>query len=355
VRSLTTLRGGAALWVILFHLDDAFREFVPELRSLDPLFRTGWLAVPLFFVLSGYVLGINYLGRFARPTGESVARFWTLRLGRIYPVHAAMLGASVLVFARHGWGPPGGGLSKEAFVKNVFLVQAWSRVPSLSWNWPSWSISAEWFAYLLFPALAVGFARISRTATAVVATVACAASAYVYTTNDWPYRPLVQVVPTFVTGVALSILFPGDRLRSPLARRAPLALVVACGLWPFLMQHEAARNAGFLILFTALVALLGGAGHASAPFWSWRPLGFLGDVSYSAYMTHAMTIDLALHFAPPDRLASSGTPVRVAAMVALIALVYLVATGMYYGVERPCRDFSRRLLAQRASPRPSAI
>ncbi len=40
------------------------------------------------------------------------------------------------------------------FVINLFLLQAFGLIPYYTYNVPSWSISAEWFAYLLFPWLA---------------------------------------------------------------------------------------------------------------------------------------------------------------------------------------------------------
>ena len=98
-----SVRGLAALWVVVFHLWNTVVRLLPPLAPLAPLAECGYLAVPFFFVLSGYVLGLRYLPSFAAPSAHDVKRFLFLRLGRIYPVHLLMLMGNVALVARHGW------------------------------------------------------------------------------------------------------------------------------------------------------------------------------------------------------------------------------------------------------------
>ena len=53
IRGLTSLRFFAAYWVVLHHLDDALR---PNIDAYSGLLRKGYLAVDLFFILSGFIL-----------------------------------------------------------------------------------------------------------------------------------------------------------------------------------------------------------------------------------------------------------------------------------------------------------
>ena len=53
-------------------------------------------------------------------------------------------------------------MSKSELVASFFMVQAWTPVLELGWNYPSWSISAEWFAYLAFPFVVYAVARLAR-------------------------------------------------------------------------------------------------------------------------------------------------------------------------------------------------
>ena len=341
--SLTTLRGLAALCVVLFHMRDHIRTTtLPEQRVVEPFLVSGMMAVPLFFVLSGYVLGLSYLDKLAKPSSGSLARFLAMRLGRVYPVHLAMIVAYAIVFLRHASWPPS--FSKASLIANLTLTQAWTRDGALSWNFPAWSISSEWFAYLIFPIAALVLARLSKRGVTVLGACALALSVWVYTFAPlYPY--LVHVVPTFIGGVALSVLVPPSSLEGAVYRVVPVALLVITPAWPFFAPNDAVRNAGFIVLFFVFIATLGGTGNRSAPVWTWKPLVFLGDVSYSAYMTHALTYDMIAKFTPVA-LRDASLGVRCAAVAGMIALVYIVATGMYFVVERPMRDYSRKLLRE---------
>ena len=164
IGALTGLRGVAALWVVAFHL-------APELSNLTGgaagLFaRAGYVGVDLFFVLSGFVIADNYQYFFKPWNGDQYWRFQLVRLGRIYPVHFVMLLATlviVTVAAAVGYErtTAGNDYSLGTFVANLLLIQAWG-FPQYSWNWVAWTISAEWFAYLLFPFAAFALFRVSH-------------------------------------------------------------------------------------------------------------------------------------------------------------------------------------------------
>src|SRR6266516_6694053 len=80
---LDSWRGIAACLVALFHLD-AYSHLYDV-----PFLRNSWLFVDFFFVLSGFVIAANYQQRLL--DGFGVGRFLLLRLGRLYPLHFAML------------------------------------------------------------------------------------------------------------------------------------------------------------------------------------------------------------------------------------------------------------------------
>ena len=89
--SLTGVRGIAALWVVLFHLQqygDAFG--LPAMTGL-PILRTGWAGVDLFFVLSGFVLMLVHERDFPCLAWAPAARFAWLRFFRVYPLATVVL------------------------------------------------------------------------------------------------------------------------------------------------------------------------------------------------------------------------------------------------------------------------
>src|SRR4029077_5875685 len=88
--SLTPLRGIAALWAVLFHFCWYFPAIHPE-RYTGAVYK-GYLAVDLFFVLSGFVITHVYREGFARRvTGRRYWDFLKARVARVYPLHLTVL------------------------------------------------------------------------------------------------------------------------------------------------------------------------------------------------------------------------------------------------------------------------
>ncbi|UDL91167.1 acyltransferase [Mesorhizobium sp. PAMC28654] len=148
---LDSWRGICALLVALFHFPTS------SMISQSAFIGSSYLFVDFFFVLSGFVIASSYGNRLNEP--DDVARFALVRLGRIYPLHLVMLLAfaafetlRLLLPQLRGTGaaPFTGGFDLNSFVANLFLLQGVGFESQLTWNAPSWSISAEFFAYLLF-------------------------------------------------------------------------------------------------------------------------------------------------------------------------------------------------------------
>ena len=82
IRALTGLRGIASLYVVLFH----YFQPLPLVGYLRTLLGHGYLAVDLFFVLSGFVMALNYGSRFAAGAHWPEYRlFLCRRFARVYP------------------------------------------------------------------------------------------------------------------------------------------------------------------------------------------------------------------------------------------------------------------------------
>lgn len=343
ISSLTSVRGLAACWVVLLHFSDALYGLLPEASFLNPFISAGHFAVPLFFVLSGYVLGFSYLAKLSHPTARSVIRFWWLRLGRIYPVHICTLAVSWLLVARNGW-PKDDGHSLGSFIANCFLVHAWGHDFRLSWNYPSWSISSEWFAYLCFPAIAHMLSRANRKSAVILVMSACLIAACVYAFEQHlVFKGLMMVMPTFVGGVGLAIVFPPGSSKIP-PRAAELGILGAIAL-PFVVEPSPLLNSLYVLLFFLLVAILGGVGNRSDRIWRCRPLVFLGEISYSLYMTHAITITLLAKYTPFFEGQERPLAFRIAALLCSLFTIFAAAAAMYRVIEQPLRAASRRLVA----------
>lgn len=149
IKPLTSLRFVFALMVFLSHLW-FLQDESPFYRQLyDDIFYEGYIGVSFFFILSGFVLGYSYHDKIL--SGEvKFSQFWLARFARIYPLHLLTLLIAIPLSFK--------GDATEwinRFVLNIFLIQ--SFVPSddiyFYFNSVSWSISDEWFFYVMFPFL----------------------------------------------------------------------------------------------------------------------------------------------------------------------------------------------------------
>src|SRR3954454_1602091 len=87
---LSSVRGIAAWWVVLYHFRDEFpRGYLAT--DLYNLLRHGHLAVDFFFALSGFIIALNYAEKFRTFRLADYRQFLILRLGRIYPLYLFML------------------------------------------------------------------------------------------------------------------------------------------------------------------------------------------------------------------------------------------------------------------------
>lgn len=168
IAALTGIRAIAAWWVVFGHFQEHLAALFPFCKHLVLITHRGYLGVDLFFCLSGFVLAHNYLQKFRVVRPREYGQFLWLRLARMYPVHLftlllLMLGVLAAGLLNYKLNMPGR-LTGIDFVRNLFLVHAWGFAPDVSWNGPAWSISAEWFAYLLLPFIAAVVIRMTRAA-----------------------------------------------------------------------------------------------------------------------------------------------------------------------------------------------
>jgi peptidoglycan/LPS O-acetylase OafA/YrhL len=332
---LDSWRGIAACMVALMHVN-AYSH-IEQLA----LVRNAYLFVDFFFVLSGFVIASTYQERIAG--GFSVGRFMLLRLGRLYPLHLAVLAA----FWAYDF--PAADRAGTA-LSHLLLVHSLGEVQPTLWNVPSWSISTELFAYLAF-ALAVSATRGKIERLLAVTLVALPIVIYVVNGDmSATHRVgLVRCLYGFAAGAAAWHVFRRfqDRIPSGTAAEAwavaaVLVFVMGFGRDPLSIAAPA--------VFAATLLVFARQGGAVSRILTRRPFLFLGTVSYSIYMTHYFiarrSVELVA-FAKRQGISlfdSLGAD-RWAGDVALLiylGIVVVVSAVTYTFVEAPCRDWVRR-------------
>jgi len=336
--ALTGLRAVAAGWVVLFHYRDDLLALVPGLTPLDTFMRAGYLGVDLFFPLSGFVLAYTYADRLATFSWRGTGGFVRNRFARVWPVHLLTLNVDLAIAAvvgTLGVGADGHRRTPQAYAENVAMVHTWFN-DRPSFNAPAWSISSEWFAYLLAPLLFLGVARVRRAGTALVLSAAAyAAMLAVFATLALPNGNLehmfyVRILGEFVGGMLLCLAWVrgGARL-GRLVFVLPLTLALLALVPAAAGGHYWAAPA----LGLAVAALAGSSGWVASAL-SWPGIVAAGEASYALYMTHL----LVQPFAHSARLWAQGSGwasglVLVGLLAVLLAMAWLVHTR----VEGPAR------------------
>jgi peptidoglycan/LPS O-acetylase OafA/YrhL len=151
--ALESLRGLAAVFVALYHY--------PSTSFLH--FKNGSLGVAYFFVLSGFVITLNYIDKI--NSLKDLLNFQIKRFYRLYPTHIFILFIVLIVQIlkyflinytniKSGQSAFGDWYSLKDFIANLFLIQAvFSNFYYLSWNGAAWSISTEFYTYIIFAIL----------------------------------------------------------------------------------------------------------------------------------------------------------------------------------------------------------
>ena len=362
LQSLTPLRGMAALWVVLYHYAVIY---FPSLhpQNYTHLLAKGYLAVDLFFMLSGFVLAHVYRDAFVEEVSTNYLKFLFARIARLYPLHlfvlALFLGTALascaVEYASTGTIEPipwQGARSLSAFIANLFMLQG-LKASELSWNYPAWSISVEFMAYLVFPFLLPLIFRASlrwKIAVAIVLLSALACLAY-WTKDDFNQwdgpTTLLRCLPEFIAGMLLYNFLRQRAWLSRLTRDWVFLLILGSLL---LLLHFGAADLLIILLFPALIlAAVGNTGYV-AGFVNTRALVWLGEISYSLYLIHGFVqfVMTKLLSASPFGNSANLSPLSSLALTAaMLTASLLLATITYFAVEQAGRRYLRNLLGVR--------
>ncbi|MEY4576939.1 MAG: hypothetical protein RL701_1642 [Pseudomonadota bacterium] len=378
---LDVLRGICAIFVALNHT-----EFQAPLIRLS-FFRNSALFVDFFFVLSGFIMTYNYERLATLP---ELGRFMALRFARVYPLHLVMLFvflgyetlqwfvSHVLHVPLHT--PPFSENTASGFLLNLLLLNGVGLRP-LTFNIPSWSISTEFWTYLLFGLVLVTFAGRHKLHVWLYTAIAVAALAVLLLANpdpsltrNWEFFLPRCVFGFFLGAMLCSALAPMLARRSeqelPLAPASPstpnsvagflwqmssMAIVAVVVTYAVPANHaiEFAAPFAFVVVIASFVVFP----NTLCVRWLTRDsLLWIGKVSYSIYMVHMIVLFVieavlryVLHAPTTARGLETSQLVGFVSVVTYLCSVLGVAALTYRFVEDPGRQLGRDLLKRRST------
>ncbi len=356
--ALNGLRGVAVLGVVAYHLQLGWAS-------------GGYLGVDLFFVLSGFLITSLLLEEWAASGRLNLAAFWGRRAKRLLPALFLVVAALALYLILNAiFGGPGAnglvdlsGLRGDAiwtllYANNWHLIYAhqsyFAQFSTPSPLQHTWSLAIEEQFYLVWPLvllLLLRFAQRGWRTAGVILTVSLGLlssilmavlfqpgvdpSRIYYGTDTRLFDLMAGATLAFF---AASRRQPNTRARRSLHVIAPISAAALAVFWvtagtPGGLPKSFMFQGGFLVC-AALAALVISDARLTEPgrfsrALAWRPLHFIGTISYGIYLWHWPVIVYL-------NGARTGLP-TLPLDVVRIAVTLLVATASYYMVERPIR------------------
>ena len=275
----------AAFGIVVFH----YGRHVPLFNtdSYGFIFNNANIGVSYFYVLSGFIMIIAYnKGNFKIDAAD----YYKNRIARIYPLY--LLGIVLMCWLEHKY-------TLKNLLLNLFGAQALVPGEATSINGPGWSISVEFFFYLLFPLLLnYVYLKTNKALWAFGALALCIATqvftewflqsshyhGYPSPSHDFIYYGPWMHINQFILGNIAGLYFAQLKRRPyDLLILIVFALAVLMVKWQPLQLH----NGTMALFFVPLIMLISANTGIITKLFSFKPLVLLGEISFGMYILQA--------------------------------------------------------------------
>ncbi len=345
---LESIRGLAALLIVIGHLPK-WNNFLNS-----TVFNNSWLMVDLFFVLSGFVI-FNAYGE-TISSKKDLSKFIFLRLGRIYPLHIIFLLFFLIIdiikYSLHinGIGDFKIIIFKDngliEFLKHIFLVHA---IPNQTgaYNFPSWSISVEFYTYIFFAALIL-LCKKNRELIFLIITLI--AMLMISTNFTLGFEALLRCISGFFMGCIASIITQKYKFKiNSIFPLISLSLIIT------FINLKNSNDYLIIIYFTTavlIISLTQTPGGILKKILRLSILTWLGRISYSVYMSHIAIQWIIFNFlkrifntktieSPEGNIFYLTNFESYFLILITLSITIIISSFLYYYIEKPLREKSR--------------
>ncbi|RQO39125.1 hypothetical protein DBR39_09045 [Chryseobacterium sp. KBW03] len=323
LNNIQILRGISALLVCCFHFRDTIN--FPGLAIGDILFKKGSIGVPVFFIISGFIMAFTTQKiNFSTDSFRQITLFYKRRVIRIVPLYylltlAAMIPGGSFLLYFHGAG-------LYELIHSLLFLPTKKEFPVL---FLGWSLNFEMFFYLIF-GLSLFFKE-KRYYFIIGFFILTSVLGY-FMHFENPYLRMVShsLNLYFIVGVLFSLLL--NRFTIP---RSWAALLSGIGILSFILvllsiipiDNEWIKLA-IISLFVFSFLTFDYVFHCKGN----KALIFLGDISYSLYLSHPFVGIILKKFKVEGYL-------NIPFFLLKIVLVIIVASLLYYFVEKRVTNY----------------
>ena len=301
--NLTSIRGIGAVMVVIVHSNIFLFPLCPPGKTF--FFKNAYILVDVFFVMSGFVINHVYSAKFSDSIGlPPFKKYMGARFARIYPIYFLTtiwaFAAAVIIIKYSADLPPlfATLFNIKALPATLLLVQDLHLYLVAPLNTPAWSLSAEWWMYIVFPMLVPLFLSLKTRGKITTAVLLLAAYAAMYYLLGPIAKPLTSGKPSldlisdfgflrcaagFLSGMLFNEMYRSNTAHNLLKKDWVLVLCLVC---IFLIMHF---GVNMLFAFALLPVLILAASYNDAymsKIFNSKPLLYLGEWSFSIYMIH---------------------------------------------------------------------
>ena len=363
--SLTSLRGIAAILVILLHVNIFCFALAPWDSPLDHFIQKGYLWVDFFFLLSGFIMMHVYSESFKEGIRGNFKKFMRSRFARIYPLH---IFSFLSMVAFYFWYRANFTLYPSDYANTFNMQSIWTIFllvhsmginHNLSWNSPSWSISVEWWMYVLFPFLLIPFRRITDWKKIfiffgiiggyifIIYYLYPLSMGNVRTMTDFQDKldvtynyGFIRCFFGFLFGMLLYELYRVGWGKRYLNKN--IVWLFTLGIAVLIMSFPLPDFIS-IVVFAGIVLVSVYAEGVGKIILNWKPLVYLGDISYSIYLMHLPIMDFLFNYLkvkkfPGIRLENPSWFQAWLYTLVYLTIVILVSTLTYRLIEVPMRQ-----------------
>lgn len=340
---LDSFRGLCAIFVVVFHMRvlNSITEF--------SFFKGSDLFVNFFFVLSGFVMSHAYIKR----SNITFTGYISSRFRRLYPLYFFMLIVFIgLEFAKYiaytkmgitlNAVPFTGKAAPDEIIPNLLMIQAWTKFTEhLSFNYPSWSISIEFYTYILF-FIAMHFFK-KYYLLACVATPTIFILLHLITDGAITEYAANGVFCFFVGVVTYS--FSNVALTNNKIIATTVEFLALLAIYFVVSSDVAIKHILSTLLFSLTIFIYSRESGAISSILKTKPFINIGKWSYSIYMTHAAILFCVISafmviqkitgkeltiMVNGDRTLNLGSTAFNNILVALVICITIIASSMTY-------------------------
>ncbi|MBL7696842.1 MAG: acyltransferase [Chitinophagaceae bacterium] len=375
--NLTPLRGIAAMLTVIFHVDIVLSLFQGALidRNSSQLISRMYLMVDFFFVLSGFIMCHVYAKNFETSVnGQSFKKFTIARFARVYPLHLfSMLLTSFFLFLLYRWGVQVTPLldtenSVYSVITNLLLLHSMNFHQWFTFTHASWSISVEWWMYMIFPFLVAPFMKLKKPGRLMIVALCIGG----YFMIGYLLVPLTTVPDSlsflrgdgnppfslnvsyqfgifrcmfgFIIGMMVYLAWK-DNWAKKLFSSGYTVLILLAGL--FTCMHFAVLDV-FTVLFFPFILLSAAYGNKNMnALLGTKPMQKLGDWSFSIYLIHQPFLYQATALMQDPRTTGidlSGMTMLTSWLICIGFIIFLLFVSYlsYRFIELPARNYINR-------------